>query len=125
MGGGIGGRSREVLDALYRLRKATAADIHREIPDFPSYSAVRSALRALEEKGLVEHSREDGRYVYRPTVPTSDASRGALERVLDTFFGGSPEHALTALLELTRERDYAFDYDEIQRLIDRTREDGR
>jgi len=123
--GGIGGRSREVLDVLYRLGKASAGDIYREIPDFPSYSAVRSALRALEEKGLVEHSRDGARYVYRPAVPAREASRGALERVLDTFFGGSPEHALTALLELTRERDYAFDYDEIQRLIDRAGEEGR
>jgi BlaI family penicillinase repressor len=123
--GGIGGRSREVLDTLYRLGEATAADVHREIPDFPSYSAVRSALRALETKGFIEHARDGARYVYRPTRPAGDASRGALARVLDTFFGGSPEHALKALMDLSRERDYAFDYDDVQSLIDRAREEGR
>jgi predicted transcriptional regulator len=105
--------------------QASAADIHEEIPDFPTYSAVRSALRALEDKGLIEHFRDGARYVYRPVLPATDASRGALARVLDTFFGGSPEHALKALIELTRERDYDFDYDDVQRLIDRARAEGR
>jgi predicted transcriptional regulator len=110
---------------LYRLGEATAAEVHEEIPEIPTYSAVRSALRALEEKGLVAHVRDGVRYLYRPTHPADDVSRGALERVLNTFFGGSPEHALQALLDLSRERDYDFDLEDVQTLIDKAREEGR
>ena len=125
MGGEIGGRSREVLDVVYRLGEASVADVYAAIPDFPSYSAVRSILRALEEKGLIRHARDGQRYVYSATVPAGDASRGALARVLDTFFGGSPGHAMKALIELSRDENYDIDYDEIERLISRARTEGR
>lgn len=121
----LGGRSREVLDVIYRRGEVTAADIHEEIPDLPSYSAVRSILRALENKGLIEHREEGLRYVFSPTVPRGEASRTALARVLDTFFGGSPEHALKAMLELSRDGGYDVDYDDLERLIEQAREDGR
>lgn len=121
----LGGRSREVLDIIYRRGEVSAADIQEEIPDLPSYSAVRSILRALEEKGLIDHREEGLRYVYSPTVPKGDASRTALRRVLDTFFGGQPEHALKAILELSRDGGYDVDFDDLERLIDEAREDGR
>lgn len=121
----LGGRSRQVLDVVYRRGEVSAADIQEEIPDFPSYSAVRSILRALEDKGLIEHREEGLRYVYSPTVPRGEASRTALARVLDTFFGGSPEHALKAMLELSRDGGYDVDYDDLERLIEQAREDGR
>lgn len=121
----LGGRSREVLDVIYRRGEVSAADIQDEIPDLPSYSAVRSILRALEEKGLIEHREAGLRYVYSPTVPKGEASRTALARVLDTFFGGSPEHAVKALLDLSRDGRYDIDYDDLERLIDEAREDGR
>jgi len=121
----LGGRSREVLDVIYRRGEVSASDIHDEIPDLPSYSAVRSILRALEDKGLVEHREEGLRYVYSPTVPKGEASRTALQRVLDTFFGGQPEYALKAMLELSRDGGYDIDYDDLERLIDEAREDGR
>lgn len=121
----LGGRSREVLDIIYRRGEVSAADIQEEIPDLPSYSAVRSILRALEDKGLIEHREEGLRYVYSPTVPKGDASRTALRRVLDTFFGGQPEHALKAILELSRDGGYDVDYDDLERLIDQAREEGR
>lgn len=123
--GKLGGRTREVLDVIYRRGEMSAADIHEEIPDLPSYSAVRSILRALEEKGLVRHREEGLRYVYFPVVPRGEASRTALARVLDTFFGGSPEHALKALLELSRDGGYELDYDDLERLIGEAREEGR
>lgn len=121
----LGGRSREVLDIIYRRGEVSAADIQEEIPDLPSYSAVRSILRALEDKGLIEHREEGLRYVYSPTVPKDDASRTALRRVLDTFFGGQPEHALKAILELSRDGGYDVDYDDLERLIGEAREEGR
>ena len=121
----LGGRSREVLDVIYRRGEVSAADIQEEVPDLPSYSAVRSILRALEDKGLVAHRQDGARYVYFPTVTRDEASRSALARVLDTFFGGSPEHALAAMLQLSRDGGYELDYDDLERLIEQARKEGR
>jgi len=121
----LGGRSREVLDVIYRRGEVSAVDIQEEVPDLPSYSAVRSILRALEDKGLVAHRQDGPRYVYFPTVPRNEASRTALARVLDTFFGGSPEHAFEAILDLSRDGRYELDYDDLERLIEQAREEGR
>jgi len=121
----LGGRTREVLDVIYRLGEVSAAEIMRQIPGIPTYSAVRSILRALEEKGLVEHRAEGLRYVYRPTIPREQASRTALARLVDTFFGGSPEQAMEALLTISREEGYDLDFDEFERLIEAARGEGR
>jgi predicted transcriptional regulator len=121
----IGARARSVLEVIYRLGEVSGADIMRELPDLPSYSAVRSILRALEGKGLVEHREEGLRYVYRPTVPKAEASRTALRRVMDTYFGGMPEHAMKALLDLSRDRAYDVDYAAMERLIRAARKEGR
>lgn len=121
----ISARSRQVLDVIYRLGKVAATDIQREVPDVPSYSAVRSILRSLEKKGLIRHRAEGLRYVYLPTTPKRKASRSALAELLDTFFDGSPEHAMQALLDLSRQRRYEIDYDEFERLIEDARKEGR
>lgn len=122
----LGGRSRQVLDVIYRLGEVSAGEILEEVPELPSYSAVRSLLRALEEKGLITHREKGLKYVYSATVPRAAASHSALERVLDTFFAGSPEGALRALLDLSRDRDRDLDFDELGRMIDeaRSREEG-
>lgn len=92
-------RERQILDALFRLREATAAEIQADLPDAPSYSAIRALLRIMEEKGYVRH-REDGpRYVYLPATEAATASRSALRHVLDTFFEGSAAGAMAALLD--------------------------
>lgn len=121
----LGARTRQVLDAIYRLGEASAADVQREVPDLPSYSAVRSILRALEEKGLVEHREEGFRYVYSPTVAKTNASRSALTHVLETFFDGSPEHAIKALLDVSRDGGYDVDYEALERMLEDAREEGR
>ena len=91
-------RERQILDVLFRKKEATAAEIQAELPDPPSYSAVRALLRILEEKGHIRH-REDGpRYVYLPVVEEAAARRSALRHVLDTFFEGSAAGAMAALL---------------------------
>jgi predicted transcriptional regulator len=118
----LGGRSREVMDVIYRHGEATAGEIHDEIPDFPSYSAVRSILGVLERKGLIRHRQDGPRYVYSATVPRREASLERLRRVVDTFFGGSPGNALKAILELDRDGDGALDYEEIERLVRQARE---
>jgi predicted transcriptional regulator len=94
-------RERQVMDILYRRHEATVAEIMADLPDPPTYSAVRSVLRILGEKRLVSH-REDGpRYVYFPAHPAESAREDALAHVVRTYFAGSPEQAVTALLRMS------------------------
>lgn len=112
------------MDALYRLDRATAAEIQEGIPEPPSYSAVRAALRVLEDKGHVRHERRGHHYVYRPTVSRAIARRNAARRLLDTFFEGSAPKAVAALLECSEELS-AGELDELRRLIEQARLEGR
>lgn len=121
----LGGRSRQVLNVIYRLGEVSAADILRELPDRPSYSAVRSILRALEQKGLVRHREKGMRYVYAPTVPKRKASHSAVRDLLDTFFDGSPVPAMRSLIEVSRDAGREIDYQELYRLIEMARREGR
>lgn len=114
-----------MLDVIYRLGEATAADVHRELPDLPSYSAVRSTLRALAAKGLVSYRRLGSRYVYRPTTPKAQASRRAMRRLLETYFGGQPGLALQTLLDVSRDAPDQVDVDAMLDLIARARREGR
>jgi len=92
-------RERQIMDIIYARGEATAAEVHDALPDAPSYSAVRTLLRILEEKGHLKH-REDGpRYVFMPTEPRAKASRSALKRVVQTFFDGSLASAVAALVD--------------------------
>lgn len=91
-------REREVMDVLYRRGEATVAEVMDDLKDPPTYSAVRSILRVLTEKGHIVH-REDGpRYVYAPSVNRDRARKAALDHVVNTFFDGSAERTLAALL---------------------------
>src|SRR5260370_8568458 len=92
-------RERQVLDALYRAGRATCAEVQKIMTDPPSYSAVRTFLRILEDKELVRHEQDGARYVYIPTVEREKASRSALRHVLNTFFAGSATQAISALLD--------------------------
>ena len=94
-------RERQVMDILHRRGESTVSEILQALPDPPTYSAVRSILRILGEKNLIEH-REDGpRYVYFPAKPTAKAGDDVLAHVVRTYFAGSPEQAVTALLRLS------------------------
>jgi len=91
-------RERQIMDVLFAAGEATAAEVQKQIPDPPGYTACRSLLKILEDKGLVRH-REDGRrYVYSPTMSVNNAGQSALQRVLQVFFGGSFEQAMVAHL---------------------------
>ncbi len=118
-------REREIMDILHRRRRATAHEVHAELPDPPSYSAVRALLRLLEERGHVRHTQEDQRYVYRPVVGPSDARRSALAHVVKTFFAGSVEEAVAALVESPRTRLSREELDRLSDLIDRAKKEGR
>jgi BlaI family transcriptional regulator, penicillinase repressor len=92
-------RERQIMDVVYRLGEASAAEVVRNIPDRPTYNSVRVTLSILEKKGVVKHRAEGNRYVYYPTITHENASRSALRHVLRTFFGGSPSRAILALLD--------------------------
>lgn len=91
-------RERQIMDILYRLGKATAAEVLNQLPDQPNYSTVRAQMRVLEEKGHVTHEEEGTRYVYRPTLARGRARRSALRHLVDTFFDGSAEQVVAALV---------------------------
>src|ERR1044071_8688032 len=111
-------RERQIMDILYRRKRATAAEIHEALPDAPTYSAVRAKLRVLEEKGHVRHEEESLRYVYLPTMARETARRSALHHLIATFFEGSVEEAVAALLDLSAAKLSRGDLDRIQRIID-------
>src|SRR5215207_3605828 len=91
-------RERQIVDVLYRLGRATAAEIMAAMPGAPTYSTVRTQLRVLEAKGHVKHEEQGLRYVYMPTVPRRAARKSALKHLVDTFFEGSSAKAVAALL---------------------------
>jgi BlaI family penicillinase repressor len=118
-------RERQIMDVLYRLGRATAAEIHQGIPDPPSYSAVRAMLRVLEEKKHIRHEEKDLRYVFVPIVPRDKARRSAVLHMLDTFFDGSPEQAVATLLDLSAGDLSEQDFDRLAALIEKARQEGR
>lgn len=91
-------RERQIMDVLYRLGRATTAEVMESLDDGRGYSTVRTQLRVLERKGHVRHEEEGLRYVYIPTVPRHSARRSALKHLVDTFFEGSATNAVAALL---------------------------
>lgn len=106
-------RERQVMEILFRLGKATADEVLRELPDPPSYSAVRALLVTLEGKGLARHTKDSRRYVYQPAVAEKKAKRSALRQLMTTFFEGSPEKLVAALLD---PKDQELSIEEIERI---------
>lgn len=111
-------RERQVMDILFRRGEATVSEVMADLPDPPTYSAVRSILRILTEKGLITHHEDGPRYVYLPAKSTERAQEDALKHLVSTFFDGSHEQAMTALLRIS---DAELTDAEIQRLRDRIR----
>src|SRR5512132_3107594 len=95
---GLTRRERQIMDSLYRRGKATAAIIMRDLPGTPHLSTVRTQLRVLEDKGHVRHEEQGLRYVYMPAVPRGAARRFALKHLVETFFDGSAEKVIAAVL---------------------------
>jgi BlaI family transcriptional regulator, penicillinase repressor len=117
-------RERQILDILYQRGGATVADVQAALPEPPSYSAVRALLRILEEKGHIRHEQDGPRYLYRPTVGRDNAKRSALRHVLQTFFDGSAEQAISALLDESATKLSSSELDRLARLIDSARKSG-
>jgi predicted transcriptional regulator len=117
-------RERQIMDILYRRGRATAAEVMDDLPGDPSYSTVRTHLRILETKGHVRHEQEGLRYVYTAAVPRHSARRSALRHLVDTFFDGSAEKVVSALLGGEGARLDDSQLDRIAALIEKTRKEG-
>ncbi len=115
--GQLSRRERQIIDILYRLGKATAQDVLDELPDPPSYSAVRALLATLENKDMVKHSKEGRRYLYTPAITEQKAKKTAIKNLLGTFFQGKPENLVAALLDPSDQQLSKNEIDEIRKLI--------
>ncbi len=118
-------RERQIMDIVYRLGAATASEVTAELPDPPSYSAVRAMLRILEDKGHLTHSVDGPRYVYAPVVPRNAARQSALKQVVRTFFDGSATDAVAALLDMSGRKLTAKEWNELGVLVERAKREGR
>ena len=117
-------RERQIMDILYRKEKTTAAEVQTQLPDPPTYSAVRSALRILEEKGFISHAYDGPRYVYTPTISREQAEQSAIRRLLHTFFNDSVEQAVSAMLKNADLKISDEEFNRIARLIQKARKRG-
>src|SRR4051812_30028857 len=117
-------RERQIMDVLYRRGRATAADVMAELPGEPNYSTVRTQLRVLEDKGHVRHDEEGLRYVYAPAVPRHAARKSALKHLVETFFDGSSEKAVSALLGGEAARLTDAELERIAAMIAKARKEG-
>lgn len=118
-------RERQIMDVIYQQGRATAAEVMENMPNPPSYSAVRAMLRLLEEKALVRHEQDGPRYVYLPTLSRDKARQSAMKQLLQTFFDDSAEQAVAALIDMSRSKMSDAELDRLSRLIQDARKEGR
>ncbi len=118
-------RERQIMDIVYRLGEATAAEVMRQMPEAPGYSTVRTLLGVLERKGHLNHERRGHHYVYRPTTSVETASSSMLEHVMDTFFEGSASRIVSAVLDMSDAQLSTDDYDEILAIIEKAKTEDR
>lgn len=122
--GSLARRERQIMDILYRLERASVAQVLAELPGKPNYSTVRAQLRVLEDKGHVRHEEDGLRYVYFPAVPREVARRSAFRHLVDTFFEGSAERAAAALLGGEVSQLSSEELERLQRMIAKSRKEG-
>jgi len=121
----LGRRERQIMDAVYRLGRATVQEVLDSLPDPPSYSSVRAMMGLLEHKGHLKHEQDGPRYVYLPAVSRDRAQRSALRHLVQTFFDGSPEQVVAALLDSPDAKLSQSELDRLARLIAGARREGR
>ena len=121
----LGRRERQIMDVVYRRGQASVADVLSDLPDPPSNSAVRAMLGLLEDKGYLRHQQQGLKYVYLPADDTNKVRASALKHMVTTFFGGSPERAVAALLEMEDSKLSAKDKQYLSQLIKKAQQEGR
>jgi len=123
--GGLSRRERQIMDALYKIGEGTVGEVMDLMPDPPSYSAVRATMRVLEEKGHLKHKQDGPRYLYVTTVPRDKAQSKALQHMVGTFFGGSVEQAVMALLSLPETKMSESDLSKLAAKVREAEQEGR
>ena len=118
-------RERQIMDIIYQRGQATAAEVQESLPDPPSYSAVRAMLRLLDEKGYLKHEQDGPRYLFKPTLAREKARKSAMKQMLETFFDGSTEQAVAALLNLSKSKLGKEELDRLSRMIETAKKEGR
>ena len=118
-------RERQIMDILYRLGSATAAEVQAQLGGEQSYSTIRAQLRILEEKGFIRHEEQGVRYVFQPVTPRDNASRSALRHLLDTFFEGSAERMMATLLDNESTKLSESELDRLSQLVRDARTEAR
>lgn len=118
-------RERQIMDILYRLGSATAAEVQENLPDAPSYSAVRALLRILEDKGHLSHAYDGPRYVYAPVVSRPVAQKSALRQMVKTFFDGSTSNAVAALLDMSGGDLSPTELDRLAKIVQQAKREGK
>ncbi len=122
---GLSRRERQIMDVIYQRGQATAADVEEGLSDPPSYSAVRALLAILVNKGLLKIEQDGPRYVYHPRQPRQQVGRSAIKQVMETFFEGSVEFAVAALLDSKRNGLSESEVERLKSLIEHARKDGK
>ena len=118
-------REQQITDIVYQRGKATVAEVLGDLPDPPSYSAIRALMRILEEKGRLKHGKEGAKYVYSAVRPRRKAAQSAIHRLLRTFFDGSTEKAMVALLGTSESKLTKEQLDRLSALIDKAKKEKR
>jgi BlaI family transcriptional regulator, penicillinase repressor len=121
----LGRRERQIMDIVYRRGQASVAEVRSDLPDPPSYSAVRGMLGLLADKGYLRHQQQGLKYVYGPADDASEVRDSALQHMVKTFFGGSPERAVAALLEMSDSKLSAKEKHYLSQLIKKAQQEGR
>lgn len=117
----LGRRERQIMDVIYRRGRATAAEVRDDLPDAPSYSAVRGMLRLLEDKGHLRHEQDGPRYIYVPTADPRKVSRSAVRHLVRTFFNNSASSAVAAMLGVYESHLNDDDLDRLEAVIEQVR----
>jgi len=123
--GGLSRRERQILEILYQRGKAAASEVREAMEDAPSYSAVRTLLGVLEEKGHIKHRAEGLRYVYTPVIGREKAKRTAVKHLLETYFNGSPEQIVAALLDVSSTKLTREELDRMTEMIEKAKREGK
>jgi BlaI family penicillinase repressor len=118
-------RERQIMDIVYEMKEVSALQVLERLPSPPGYSAVRALLRVLEQKGHLTHRQDGPRYIYAPLLPREKARRSALSHLKQTFFDGSTEDVVAALLDISEDSLSEEDYRRLTDLIEKARKEGR
>jgi predicted transcriptional regulator len=117
-------RERQIMEVIYRRKSASVKEVLGDIPNPPTYSAVRSILNILEEKGFLKHKKQGKKYVYSPTIPAGKATKSAVKQLLSVYFNNSLEKAVTTMLEMHNDGLTDADYKRLSQIIERARKEN-